>query len=135
MKKTLKTMAMLFFVVSMTALTSCTKSNEKLIIGKWKPDAISATYNGQTIELTLAQLATFFEADIEDLVVEFKDDGYVYAEGEKMSLYHVDDNILTITVEGETRTIDIVELTSKDLWLGMYDPESESYTTVKFVKV
>ena len=58
---------MLLFVVSMTALTSCSKKSEKLIVGKWECIAASYTENGETHSFT----------DLNGMIWEFKTDGTV----------------------------------------------------------
>lgn len=48
MKKTTKVFAMLLFVLSLTILTSCNKTNEQLIIGKWECVTATMTMDGET---------------------------------------------------------------------------------------
>lgn len=119
MKKTLKVMAMVLFVFSLATLTSCTKSSEKLILGKWQLDRIAASYGGETYEFTMAEFAEMFgEDEVPLATLEFKDDGYVYSpDGDKAS-YSIDGEKLTITEDGESTTMNIVELTKTDLALS-----------------
>lgn len=112
MKKTMKIMAMVLFVFSLTALSSCSKSNADLILGKWQLDRVSATVGEQTEEFTAEQFAQMFGEEDMVAVLEFKSDGYVYDGYGDKSAYTIDGETLTITEEGETMTFDIVELTS-----------------------
>ena len=48
MKKTTKVFAMLLFVLSFASLTSCNKTNEQLIIGRWECVAATLTIDGET---------------------------------------------------------------------------------------
>ncbi len=48
MKKTTKVFAMLLFLLSLTTLTSCNKTNEQLIIGKWECVTATVTMDGET---------------------------------------------------------------------------------------
>ena len=67
----MKIMAMVLFVASMTALTSCTKSNAELILGKWSLESVKATYGGTTIEMTIADLLSMYESE------EISEDSYI----------------------------------------------------------
>ena len=141
MKKAMKIMAMVLFVASMTVLTSCTKSNEKLILGKWELQSMSYQSGGQTIEMTMAQIAVLLGEDMVDLVVEFKSNGYVYASAdgffdEQGSRYSVDRDILTVYEEDGNFVADIVELTDKKLSIGKADDEdADVYMVLTFVRV
>ena len=118
MKKAIKVMAMVLFVVGMTTLSSCTKSNEELILGKWKLDTISATYEGSSFEMTVADLAALIGADDEftDFIVEFKDNGYVYMEDESAA-YSIDGDKLTVTQDGESIEMTISKISSSSMTL------------------
>ena len=140
MKKALKIMAMVLFVAGMTALTSCTK-NEQRIIGKWELNSMSYQSGGQTIELTMAQMAAPLGEEVTDLVVEFKSNGYVYASAEGIideqgARYSVNGNTLTVYEEDGDVEMDIVELNSSKLTLGKADDEADDvYMTVTFIRV
>ena len=136
----MKIMAMVLFVAGMTTLTSCTK-NEQRIIGKWELQSMSYQSGGQTIELTMSQMAALLGEEVTDLVVEFKSNGYVYAEAdgfadEQGARYSVNGNTLTIYEEDGDVEMDIVELNSSKLTLGKADDqEADVYITVSFVRV
>lgn len=123
-------MAMVLFVVGMTALTSCSKSNEERILGKWELESISLNVNGMTMQLTPTQLAQFMEIPLEEelgkIILEFKNDGYLYYQDEKVE-YTVNDDQLTIKMDdGEPLVATITELTNKELVFEAEDFNSES---------
>ena len=114
-------MAMVLFVVGMTAFTSCTKSKEKLILGNWKLEKVSATYAGQTFQMSVAELVKMLsgygvDEDIEDIILEFKNDGYVYFQGEGAQ-YTIDGDKLTLLDEEESLEATITELTRTEMTL------------------
>lgn len=121
-------MAMVLFVIGMTALSSCTKSKENLILGKWKLESVSATYGGQTFEMSVSELIEMFgafgAADVENVYIEFKDDGKVYSEGESAS-YTIDGDKISIVDEGEVFVATITELTSSALTLEETEVDDE----------
>jgi hypothetical protein len=111
MKKTIKVMAMLLFVVSMAALTSCKKENKNLILGKWECVTASFTEDGETNSVS----------GVIGMVWEFKANGTVTAtlpedldDGDTAS-YVVLDNQLTITSTDEYGDIDTQTYTIKEL--------------------
>lgn len=121
---------MVLFVVGMTALTSCSKSNEERILGKWELESISLNVNGMTMQLTPTQLAQFMEIPLEEelgkIILEFKNDGYLYYQDEKVE-YTVNDDQLTIKMDdGEPLVATITELTNKELVFEAEDLNSES---------
>ena len=91
---------------------------EELILGKWKLDTISATYEGSSFEMTVADLAALIGADDEftDFIVEFKDNGYVYMEDESAA-YSIDGDKLTVTQDGESIEMTISKISSSSLIL------------------
>ena len=110
MKKIMKVMTMVLFVVSMTAVTSCTKDNANLIIGRWKMSKITGSSHGVTYSMSINEfMEAYGEGDTEDFIIEFKNDGKVYV-GNDSSHYSVSGNKLTVT-EGEIS----VQLTIKKL--------------------
>ena len=130
MKKAIKIMAMVLFVVGMTALTSCSKSNEERILGKWELESISLNVNGMTMQLTPTQLAQLMGISLEEelgkIILEFKNDGYLYYQDEKVE-YTVNDDQLTIKMDdGEPLVATITELTNKELVFEAEDLNSES---------
>ena len=111
----MRIMSLVLFVVSMTALTSCSKSNEKLILGKWELEKVSAIYMGQTIEMTVDDLAAMIGIEeVEDVCLEFKDNGTVVADGDSAN-YTIDKEKLTISSDGVSYEMKIIELTKKEL--------------------
>ena len=126
MKKTLKVMAMLLFVMSMTALTSCNKAKENLIVGKW--ECTTATYTDAEGTQTIPWL--------NGMVWEFKADGTVTSSGidvddaevDASATYVVANDALTITGVDEDGDIDsetylIKELTKSKLVLEERDED------------
>ena len=123
-------MAMVLFVVGMTALTSCSKSNEERILGNWELESISLNVNGMTMQLTPTQLAQLMGISLEEelgkIILEFKNDGYLYYQDEKVE-YTVNDDQLTIKMDdGEPLVATITELTNKELVFEAEDLNSES---------
>ena len=111
-------MAMVLFVMGMTALTSCTKDNSDLILGKWKFDKATASYGGETVQLTAADLAAMMDLQgmSDEFVVDFKSDGKVYASDEpEPASYTVDGSKLTVITPETTFTMTITKLTSTTL--------------------
>lgn len=126
----MKIMAMVLFVVGMTALTSCSKSNEERILGKWELESISLNVNGMTMQMTPTQLAQLMGISLEEelgkIILEFKSDGYLYYQDEKVE-YTVNDDQLTIKMDdGEPLVATITELTNKELVFEAEDLNSES---------
>lgn len=131
-------MAMLLFVVSMTALTSCKKENTKLIVGRW--ECVTASYTDDGITESIPAL--------KGMVWEFKADGKVVADAsidlqdidiiEADATYVVSGNTLTIrSVEidhdVETETYLIKELTNSKLVLQERD--NDDYLLIEFKKI
>ena len=131
-------MAMLLFVVSMTALTSCKKENTKLIVGRW--ECVTASYTDDGITDSIPAL--------KGMVWEFKSDGKVVADVsidlpdidiiEADATYVVSGNTLTIrSVEidhdVETETYLIKELTNSKLVLQERD--NDDYLLIEFKKI
>ncbi len=128
MKKAMKIMAMVLFVVGMATLPSCTKSNADLILGKWKLDKATASFGGQTFTMSVSDLAAMMgsEIDVDELVVEFKNDGKVYSEGEtEPARYTIDGDKLSIITPEETINMIITKLNRTDLVLDMIIEEEE----------
>lgn len=122
----MKTMALVLFVIGMTTMTSCSKSKEKLIVGKWKLESITASYAGATVEINPSD---WYD---EDVYMEFTSDGKVYMEGGEAS-YTIEDDVLIINDGYETVRITIVELTKSTLDL---EEEDEGVSMVMhFTKV
>ncbi len=150
MKKTMKIMAMVLFVIGMTALTSCSKGKDKLIIGKWEISSISISGGGYNMDLTMEEFYELLGADAEDaepIVLEFRNDGKVYmvnmdADVEEGLPYSIDGDKLTVQVtdeEGneEYETMIIKELTEKALTLertGMVEELDDDMTVALHFK-
>ena len=119
MKKAMKIMAMVLFVCGMTALTSCTKDNSDLILGKWKFDKATVSFGGETIQMTAADLAAMMDLNgmsDDELIFEFKSDGKVYAGGESgPANYTVDGNKLKVISPDTTFEMIITKLTNTTL--------------------
>ncbi len=138
MKKTLKVMAMLLFVVSMTALTSCKKENTKLIVGRWECVTASYTDDGITESIpALKGMVWEFKADgkvVADVSIDLQDIDIIEAD----ATYVVSGNTLTIrSVEIdhdiETETYLIKELTNSKLVLQERD--NDDYLLIEFKKI
>ena len=122
---------MLLFVVSMTALTSCSKSSEKLIVGKWECVAASYTENGETQSFT----------ELNGMIWEFKSNGTVVGltdDEESSANYAIVDDQLTITYTDEdgdagAEIYTIKELTKSKLVLE--EAIGGTSVTIEFKKV
>ena len=133
MKKALKIMAMVLFVVGMTALTSCTKSKEKMILGKWELEKVSASMGGYTFQITANELISMLEAyegefeDVDEVILEFKNDGYVYFQGDG-ARYVLEGDKLTLEAGEDTLEATIIELTDSSLTLEGTESEFDEET-------
>ena len=129
-------MAMLLFVMSMTALTSCNKEKTNLIVGKW--ECTTATYTEAGVTQSVPWVI--------GMVWEFKSDGTVISnsididdeEIEVSATYVVTGDALTITGVDEDGDIDtetylIKELTKSKLVLEERD-EDELFV-IEFKKI
>ena len=112
-------MAMVLFVVGMTALTSCTKDNSDLIIGKWKFDKASVSFGGESMEMTAADILAMMNyngVSEDDFIFEFKSDGKVYASDEsEPANYTVDGDKLKVIAPDTTFEMIITKLTNTTL--------------------
>ena len=138
----MKLLAMVLFVIGMTSLTSCTKDNSDLIIGKWKFDKASVSFGGESVEMTAADLAAMMNLNgfsEDEFIIEFKSDGKVYASDEpEPANYTVDGNKLTVFTPEETFKMNITKLTNTTL---IVEPEFNdempegAKTEIRFKKV
>ena len=135
MKKTTKVFAMLLFVLSLTALTSCKKTNEQLIIGKWECTSAIATLDDETENVS----------EYIGWIWLFNNDGTVTTEynGEESenpvvssAKFVIDDNQLTFTsLDNEETMIYIIkELTNSKLSIELPIEENSSLS-LEFKKV
>ena len=130
-------MAMLLFVFSMTALTSCNKEAENLIVGKWKCTTATYTDEGSTYSVPeLIGMIWEFKAngDLIGTLLDVEDDDYT-AEAS----YVILGNILTITstdLDGDidTESYVIKELTKSKLVLEETDEWDET-AVLEFKKI
>ncbi len=146
----MKIMAMVLFVIGMTALTSCSKGKDKLIIGKWEISSISISGGGYNMDLTMEEFYELLGADAEDaepIVLEFRNDGKVYMvdtedDVEEGLPYSIDGDKLTVQVTNEEgneeyETMIIKELTEKALTLertGMVEELDDDMTVALHFK-
>ena len=112
MKKTRSTaLMMLFFVLLLSAITSCNKNKEELILGKWECVAASFTDDGETYPV----------ADAIGLIWDFKANGTVVAshinqvDDSDTASYSLLDDVLTITFTNEFGNSDVNSYTIKEL--------------------
>ena len=131
-------MAMLLFVFSMTALTSCNKEAENLIVGKWECTTATYTDEGSTYSVPeLIGMIWEFKAngDLIGTLLDVEDDDYT-AEAS----YVILGNILTITstdLDGDidTESYVIKELTKSKLVLEDDDNEWDENAVLEFKKI
>ena len=104
---------MLLFVFSMTALTSCNKKAEHLIVGKW--ECINITdYDDIDTFASVIGMTWEFKADgtlIASLPVDFDDD-YFYV---PTATYAILGNVLTITTVEDDGDVDSEAFYIKEL--------------------
>ena len=130
-------MAMLLFVFSMTALTSCNKEAENLIVGKWECTTATYTDEGSTYSVPeLIGMIWEFKAngDLIGTLLDVEDDDYT-AEAS----YVILGNVLTITstdLDGDvdTESYVIKELTKSKLVLEETDEWDET-AVLEFKKI
>ena len=130
-------MAMLLFVFSMTALTSCNKEAENLIVGKWECTTATYTDEGSTYSVPeLIGMIWEFKAngDLIGTLLDVEDDDYT-AEAS----YVILGNILTITSTDLDGDVDsesyvIKELTKSKLVLEETDEWDET-AVLEFKKI
>ena len=126
---------MLLFVLSLTALTSCKKTNEQLIIGKWECTSAIATLDDETENVS----------EYIGWIWLFNNDGTVTTEynGEESenpvvssAKFVIDDNQLTFTsLDNEETMIYIIkELTNSKLSIELPIEENSSLS-LEFKKV
>ena len=140
MKKALKAMAMLLFVFSMTALTSCNKEAEKLIVGKWECTAASYTDEGSTCSVPeLIGMIWEFKAN-GDLIGTLLDDEDDFDDISETASYVILGNILTITSTDLDGDVDsdsyvIKELTKSKLVLEDDDDDWDETAILEFKRI
>ena len=126
---------MLLFVLSLAALTSCKKTNEQLIIGKWECTSAIATLDNETENVS----------EFIGWVWLFNDNGIVTTEyhGEESenpvistAKFVIDDNQLTLTSldNEETKVYIIKEVTNKKLLIEL-PIEGNSSLSLEFKRV
>lgn len=110
-------MAMVLFVISMTALTtSCTKGKSDLILGKWKFEKAVVSFGNESAQMSASDIAAMMGVDYSegDLIFEFKSNGTVYA-GDQDARYTLDGDKLTVVTPEETFEMTIMTLTDSAL--------------------
>lgn len=133
-------MVMLLFVVSMTALTSCNKEAENLIVGKWECTAATYTDEGTTYSVPeLIGMIWEFKAN-GDLIGTILDDEDDYDDVSETASYVILGNILTITSTDLDGDVDsesyiIKELTKSKLVLEDDDNEWDENAVLEFKKI
>ena len=133
-------MAMLLFVFSMTALTSCNKEAENLIVGKWECTTATYTDEGSTYSVPeLIGMIWEFKAN-GDLIGTILDDEDDYDDVSETASYVILGNILTITSTDLDGDVDsesyiIKELTKSKLVLEDDDYEWDENAVLEFKKI
>lgn len=131
-------MAMLLFVVSMTALTSCKKENANLIIGKWECVTANFTDEGVTESVPyLKGMVWEFKANgkvVADVQIDHPDIDFIEAD----ATYVVSGDILKIKYiesdgDVENETYNIKELTKNKLVLEERD--NDDLLAIEFKKI
>lgn len=140
MKKAMKIMAMVLFAIGMTALTSCSKDKDKLIVGKWELKSFSVHGGEYDMEMSIDEFMEMMGAEEDemiDIVFEFKSDGRVYIDEQSASYSINGDQLIIEGIDNEdgevmNETLTIKELTEKALTLERteYDEEIGSDMTV-----
>ncbi len=105
MRKTLKLIAMLLCVAAVATLSSCSKENEDLIIGKWEIVKCTSNLSGEDNSMI-------------GIIWEFKTDGMMSANGQNVS-YSIDGNNIILmggwfsgTITTLTKSKLVMELSS-----------------------
>ena len=124
---------MVLFVVGMTSLTSCSKDNSELILGKWKMTKITGTSQGVNYTISIDEfLEAYGEEDVEDFIIEFKSDGMVYY-GDEALPYFINRNTLTVNTGEDEIEMTIEKLTNSKLILG--HTEEDVDMSIEFQKL
>lgn len=131
-------MAMLLFVFSMTALTSCNKEAENLIVGKW--ECTTATYTDEG--------STYSVPELIGMIWEFKANGNLigtvlydeddYDDVSETASYVILGNILTITSTDLDGDVDSESYVIKELTktkLVIKDSDWDEEAMVEFKKI
>ena len=126
MNKAFKIVSLFVMVVAMAFLSSCTKSKEDQIIGKWKCVSFIVYDGDETHDLT----------EFNQYIIELRLDGSYYVGDQQMGTYTLEDSKLTMKdEEGDCVVYTITELTDKKLVIRSigsmdeegYEPNEEGY--------
>ena len=129
----MKVMAVVLFVIGMTALTSCSKDNSELILGKWKLTKITGTTQGVSYTVSIDEfMAAYGAEDAEDFIMEFKSDGTVCI-GNEVTTYSINHSTLTVVEDEGPVEMTIEKLTSSTMILGHTEEDVEM--SIEFQKL
>lgn len=129
MKKVFKLFTVVCFVAALASMTSCTKSQEDLIIGSWKATSVTSEPANPFISLLNNTVFTF-NADntCTILVASFGEEEDDITKG----TYTIADSKLTITADGETMACDVKTLDKKKLIFSITETDEDGTMTVTF---
>ena len=132
MNKTKRFVVGVLSVLCFIAVSSCSKpkTNDELIIGKWKLKSVSSFYESNGA-ITISSLDP--EEIIKGLVWEFTSGGYVYDAYGARATYTVDDDYLTIT-EGHTSLWMHIDELTKDYMGLKYRENATTHIHLYFLK-
>lgn len=109
MRKIMKVCAMLLCIAIAGVMSSCSKDNEDLIVGKWK--LVSLSY-GETVVTSGEGIGSIFEYTDNGNCLAWYEDGST-----RTGTYSINNETLSVSYDGKTEVYDIVKLDKKDLCL------------------
>lgn len=126
MKKVFKLFTVVYFVAALASMTSCTKSQEDLIIGSWETTSVTSEPANPFITILNGTIFTFNADNTFSVIPErLVGDGTT-------GTYTIADNKLTMNAEGEPMVCDIKTLDKEKLVFSTTEPTDEGTETVTF---
>ena len=127
MKKVFKLFTVVCFVAALASMTSCTKSQEDLIIGSWKATSVTSEPANPFISLLNGTVFTFNADNTFSMALTFLGET-----DSTMGTYTIADNKLTLTAEGETIVCDVQTLDKEKLVFSMTETDEDGTMTTTY---
>lgn len=127
MKKVFKLFTVVCFVAALASMTSCTKSQEDLIIGSWKTTSVTSEPADPFMTLLNGTIFTFNADNTFSMALTFLGET-----DSTMGTYTIADNKLTMNAEGEPMVCDIKTLDKEKLVFSTTETTDEGTETVTF---
>ena len=126
MKKVFKLFTVVCFVAALACMSSCTKSQEDLIIGSWKATTVTSEPANPFAMLLNGTVFTFNADNTFSITIDA-----LAGEG-TTGTYTIADNKLSMTSEGETIVGEIKTLDKKKLVFSMVETDEDVTMTITF---